>query len=137
MPDFKFWDNDVAEKYCGVKDYRQRAMAAVLEMHRQVGDLEVNEQGIAMRGLLVRHLVMPHGLAGTASICEFLAREVSTRTYINIMGQYRPCGRAHEFPELARALTAPELRQAEDMARQAGLTRLDQRRRTFVVLDDS
>jgi len=133
MPDFKFWDNAVAEKYCGVSDYRERAMEAVLEMHRQVGDLTLDERGIATRGLLVRHLVMPHGLAGTEDICRFLAEQVSPETYINVMGQYRPCGRAHEFPELSRPLSDAELEEAKQKARRAGLHRLDERRRVFVL----
>jgi putative pyruvate formate lyase activating enzyme len=133
MPDFKFWDNSVARKYLGVSDYRERAMEAVLEMHRQVGDLTLDDRGMATRGLLVRHLVMPHGLAGTEEICRFLAERISPDTYINIMGQYHPCGRAHEFPELNRALQASELQEARQMALRAGLHRLDDRRRAFMV----
>ena len=129
MPDFKFWDDEAASKYCQAPDYRERASAAVLEMHRQVGDLEMDEEGVAIRGLLVRHLVLPEGLAGTREVCRFLAQEVSPRTYINIMGQYRPCGRAHEFPELSRGLTMEELRAAQYTAREEGLSRLDERRR--------
>ena len=133
MPDFKFWDNAVARKYLGLDDYRERAMEAILEMHRQVGDLTLDDRGIATRGLLVRHLVMPHGLAGTEEICRFLAEQVSPNTYINIMGQYHPCGRAREFPELSRALLASELQEARQMALRAGLSRLDDRRRVFVL----
>jgi len=134
MPDFKFWDNDTAKKYCGVSDYRERAREAVLEMHRQVGDLTLDSRGIAERGLLVRHLIMPQGLAGTREVCRFLAREVSPDTYINIMGQYRPCGRAHEYPELSRPLSPAELREAKEAARQEGLTRLDERRRILFAI---
>jgi len=135
MPDFKFWDNEAARKYCGVSDYRERACEAILEMHRQVGDLDLDEDAVATRGLLVRHLVMPGDLAKTREICRFLADEVSTRTYINIMGQYHPCGRADEFQELTEPLTRSELRRAKEMARDAGLERLDQRRRlSFMIV---
>lgn len=130
MPDFKFWDNRSAERYCGVPDYRDRAREAVLEMHRQVGDLEMDRDGVAVKGLLVRHLVMPGGLAGTKDTARFLAEEVSPQTYINVMGQYRPCGRAHEFAEISRPLSGSELEKAKAEARQAGLSRLDQRQKT-------
>jgi len=135
MPDFKFWNNEAAKKYCNVNDYRERACEAILEMHRQVGDLEINSCGVATRGLLVRHLVMPNDLADTSAICHFLAQEISSQTYVNIMGQYHPCGRASEYPELARPLSGLELRQAQEIARKAGLKRLDQRRRpSFAVV---
>ena len=133
MPDFKFWDNAIAERFMGVKDYADRTREAVKEMHRQVGDLVMNEEGIAQRGLLVRHLVMPEGLAGTYDIARFLAEEVSSDTYINVMGQYRPCGDAGQWPELSRPLYVEELNQAKELARKAGLHRLDDRRRTFVL----
>ncbi len=133
MPDFKFWENESARRYCGVDDYRERAMAALTEMHRQVGDLELDGNGLAVRGLLVRHLVMPGGLDETRNICRFLARDISPRTYVNVMGQYRPCGRAHEFPEIGRSLDPSELREAKAAARSEGLTRLDERRPVFVL----
>lgn len=132
MPDFKFWDNGLGRRYCGVDDYRERASEAILEMHAQVGDLKNDSDGLAVRGLLVRHLVMPGNLEDTADICRFLAEEVSPDTYTNIMGQYRPCGEASDFPELGRPLSGAELRQAKEIAAQAGLKRLDQRRRTFI-----
>ena len=128
MPDFKFWDNGLGLKYCGVPDYVDRAKDALIEMHRQVGDLELDARGVAVRGLLVRHLVMPEGLAGTTETCDFLATEVSRDTYINIMGQYRPCGDAHEYAELSRPVHGHEVREAQEAARRAGLTRLDERR---------
>jgi putative pyruvate formate lyase activating enzyme len=90
MPDMKYSDDRVGHRLSGVTDYVHRNRAAVLEMHRQVGDLKVDEQGIARRGLLVRHLILPGGLAGTADIARFLATEVSPDTYINVMDQYRP-----------------------------------------------
>ena len=102
---------------------------AVQEMHRQVGDLRMDERGVAERGLLVRHLVLPDGLSGTRQIVHFLAEEISTDTYLNVMDQYYPCHRAHEFPELTRRLTSREYREAVQMAESAGLTNLDRRRR--------
>jgi len=134
MPDFKFWSADVGRKYCGVPDYPDRAKAAIKEMHRQTGDLIMDTDGVAVRGVLVRHLVMPDRLAGTKDVCRFLAGEVSPQTYINIMGQYRPCGRADDFTELSRPLAAGELAEAKKAAREAGLTRLDERRRILFAL---
>jgi putative pyruvate formate lyase activating enzyme len=131
MPDFKFWDPQVAKDLCQAEDYPEIARQALKEMHRQVGDLVIDENGVARRGLLVRHLVLPDGLAGTREIMEFLAREVSPNTYVNIMGQYRPCGRAHEHPSLRKFLTTLEHDQAQQMAREAGLTRLDRREKLF------
>jgi putative pyruvate formate lyase activating enzyme len=131
MPDFKFWDPQVAKDLCQAEDYPVIARQAVKEMHRQVGDLVVDESGVARRGLLVRHLVLPDGLAGTREIMEFLAREVSPRTYVNVMGQYRPCGRAGEHPSLGRFLSGPEYEAAQNLAREAGLTRLDRREKLF------
>jgi putative pyruvate formate lyase activating enzyme len=95
-------------------------------MHRQVGDLQLDERGVAVRGLLVRHLVLPEGLAGTPEVMRFLAR-VSRDTYVNVMAQYRPCHRAREEPALARGITREEYREAVQAARQAGLRRLDGR----------
>jgi len=132
MPDFKFWADEPAAKYMNAPDYPLRAKAALKEMHRQVGDLVLDERGIAQRGLLVRHLVMPHNLAGTEEIMKFINKEISPHTYVNIMPQYRPCGEAHKFPELSRALTADEYEKALDAAHRAGLTRLDQRERIFL-----
>jgi putative pyruvate formate lyase activating enzyme len=128
MPDFKFWDPQVAERYCGAPDYPEKARAAVREMHRQVGDLVLDETGVARRGLLVRHLVMPDGLAGTRGIMRFLASEVSRNTYVNVMSQYRPCGEANRYPELARMITVEEYREAVHIAREEEIRRLDERR---------
>ncbi|ROQ93566.1 radical SAM protein [Desulfosoma caldarium] len=133
MPDFKFWDAKVAKELCQAEDYPQRAREALLEMHRQVGDLSLDSSGLAVRGLLVRHLVMPNGLAGTAEVCHFLARHISPNTYTNIMNQYHPCGRAMDFPSLRRRITAEEYENALQAARDAGLTRLDRRTRRFIV----
>jgi len=128
MPDMKYADEAVARKYSKVKDYPAVNQAAVKEMHRQVGDLVLDERGIALRGLLVRHLVLPNDLAGTAEIARFLAEEVSKDTYINVMDQYRPCYKAHEFPELNRPITRAEYEAAVEAARGAGLWRFDERR---------
>jgi putative pyruvate formate lyase activating enzyme len=131
MPDFKFWDPGVAQDLCQAEDYPEIARQAVKEMHRQVGDLVLDEQGVAQRGLLVRHLVLPDGLAGTREIMEFLVQEVSPNTYVNVMGQYRPCGRAGEHPSLRKFLTGLEHEQAQQLARDAGLSRLDRREKLF------
>jgi len=128
MPDFKFWDSQVAERYCKATDYPEKARLAVKEMHRQVGDLTVDDMGIARRGLLIRHLVMPDGLAGTRDIMRFLATEVSKNTYVNVMSQYRPCGEAHRYRELQRMITVEEYREAVRMAHEEGIHRLDERR---------
>jgi len=129
MPDFKFWDSEWARRYCDAPDYREVATEAIREMHRQVGDLQMDENGIASRGLLVRHLVMPNQVAGTEEIMNFLAREISPNTYVNVMDQYRPCGEAHNDELINRRLTAQEFRDALSAARTAGLSRLDPRER--------
>lgn len=128
MPDLKFMDEDVAYKFCRARDYPQRAQAAIKEMHRQVGDLIINEKGLAERGLLIRHLVMPGGLAGTRAAMRFLAQEISKNTYVNIMAQYRPCGEAFKNPPLNRRLTQAEYEEALAIAQEEGIHRLDQRR---------
>ena len=125
MPDMKYSNKRTAEQLSGIKDYPKVNKAAIKEMHRQVGDLEMDEQGIAQRGLLVRHLVLPNRLAGTQGIVRFLAREVSTNTYLNIMAQYHPCHKAFDVPSLSRPLLREEFRQAIDLAHQQGLQRLD------------
>jgi putative pyruvate formate lyase activating enzyme len=129
MPDMKYADPDTAQKYSKALDYPAHNRAAVREMHRQVGDLALDADGIATRGLLVRHLVLPEGLAGTAEIVRFLAEEISSNTYINIMGQYRPAWRVRErdIAPLNRPVTAAEVQAAQSLAEAAGL-RLDQRR---------
>jgi putative pyruvate formate lyase activating enzyme len=124
MPDFKYADAGAARSYSGIERYPEVAEAAIREMHRQVGDLTVDARGVARRGLLVRHLVLPEGLAGTDRVVRFLAG-LSPDTYVNIMGQYRPCHRAGEHPALARRPTAKEMAEALRLARAAGLTRID------------
>lgn len=123
MPDFKFADPEVSQRFCQASDYPQICKAALKEMHRQVGDLKI-EKGLATRGLLVRHLVLPNGLAGSQEVLRFLAKEVSPHTFVNVMGQYRPCYRASEFSNIARPPSRQEIIEAKDYARQLGL-RLD------------
>ena len=125
MPDMKYSDEKTAEQLSGIKGYPQVNQAAVKEMHRQVGDLQLDESGVAQRGLLVRHLVLPNRLAGTGEVVRFLAQEVSTNTYLNIMAQYRPCYKAFDIPQLARPLNRQEFSEAIDLAHQHGLSRLD------------
>ncbi|MEN6537681.1 MAG: radical SAM protein [Bryobacteraceae bacterium] len=126
LPDFKYTDGVMAEKYSsGARDYPERAAEAITEMHRQVGDLQVDENGIALRGLMIRHLVLPGNIAGTDRFVEFVATKLSRSTYVNIMAQYRPEHKARGIPELSRRITGDEYRQAVRWAREAGLTRLD------------
>jgi putative pyruvate formate lyase activating enzyme len=128
MPDFKFWDPGVSLKYVKAKDYPDAARRAIKEMHRQVGTLKFDEHGLAKRGLLVRHLVMPGNFAGTEAIMQFLAQQVSPDTYVNVMGQYYPAGRVGpaQFVEINRRIIDEEYQQALRVARAAGL-RLDSR----------
>jgi putative pyruvate formate lyase activating enzyme len=125
MPDMKYGDEKLARKYSHIRDYMRVNQAAVHEMHRQVGDLEINGEGIAERGLLVRHLVLPNGISGAEKVLRFLAEEISTDTYINLMGQYRPCYRAGEYPGLDRPITRAEFSEALVIAQRYGLHRLD------------
>ncbi|UCC69542.1 MAG: radical SAM protein [Armatimonadota bacterium] len=127
MPDAKYGDDEAGRQLSGVQDYWTRCREALTEMHRQVGDLQVDADGIAQRGLLVRHLVLPEDMAGTGPIMEFLA-SLSRNTYINVMAQYRPQYRAHEVPAINRPITSTEFRRAVQAALDAGLSRLDQRR---------
>ncbi len=127
MPDLKFMGGEVADQFCRSRDYPERAKAAIKEMHRQVGDLVIDRRGVAERGLLIRHLVLPGGLAGTREAMGFLAREISPHTYVNIMSQYRPCGEARDNPPLNRSLTHAEYEEAVTLAREEGIHRLDQR----------
>ncbi len=130
MPDFKFWDDRLSLRYLLAKDYPDAARRAIREMHRQVGPLMFDERGLARRGVLVRHLVMPEAIAGTGEIMRFLAEEVSEDTYVNIMEQYYPAGRVNseKFGEINRQVRGNEFREALDQAREAGLWRFDERR---------
>ncbi len=125
MPDFKFWDPKVSELTCEVRDYPEVARRAIIEMHRQVGDLVIDKSGMARSGLLIRHLVLPHGLAGTRQIMRFIAQKVSLNSYVNIMPQYRPCGRAYEVKELSNYLLPEEYKSALQAAKKEGITRFD------------
>ncbi|MBI2370807.1 MAG: radical SAM protein [Deltaproteobacteria bacterium] len=133
MPDFKSWDPQLALKYLKARDYPEVARVAIREMHRQVGDLLIGENGLARRGLLVRHLVMPGGVAGTREIMRFLAREISRDTYVNVMGQYFPAGRVSQgkFPEINRRISAEEYEEAIRAALEEGLRRLDSPRQVL------
>ena len=132
MPDFKFWDAGVSARMVKGKDYPESARAAIPEMHRQVGPLAFDENGLARRGVLVRHLVMPGGLAGTREIMRFLAREVSPDTYVNIMDQYYPAGQVSptKYAEICRRPSPTEVLEARQIAREEGLHRFDARRPT-------
>jgi len=127
MPDLKFMDPQICKELMDADDYPEVVRRAIIEMHRQVGDLDINKEGVATRGLLVRHLVMPEDLAGTREAMRFLAQEVSTNTYVNIMDQYRPCGRAHQRKDIGRSTSRAEYTRAVEIAREEGITRLDQR----------
>jgi len=131
MPDFKFWDPQVAESACRAGDYPEIARRALLEMYRQVGDLKIDEHGIARRGLLIRHLVLPGGLAGTREIMKFIARRLSPDSYVNLMSQYRPCGKAADVNGLNSNLKPEDYHLAVQAAKEEGITRLDRRRRAF------
>jgi putative pyruvate formate lyase activating enzyme len=124
MPDLKFTDTDPAKRFCDAPDYPEVARQAISEMHRQVGDLQMDENGVATRGLLVRHLVMPEHLQGSVEAARFLAG-LSPDTYVNVMAQYRPCHRADRHPQLCRSINQDEHQQAIQAMRDAGLSRLD------------
>jgi putative pyruvate formate lyase activating enzyme len=126
MPDAKYADNAVGGLLSGVPDYWDRCREALAEMHRQVGDLVIDDTGVARRGLLVRHLVLPDGIAGTQAVMKFLAR-LSTNTYVNVMAQYQPQYRACEAGIIDRPLRSNEVSTAIETALEAGLSRLDQR----------
>jgi putative pyruvate formate lyase activating enzyme len=125
MPDMKYGDSDAARRYSHVRNYWEVNRAAVKEMHRQVGDLRISREGLAERGLLVRHLVLPGDVANTDNVLAFLAEEISRETYVNIMAQYRPCYRADDHPPLDRPVTRAEHEEALALAARHGLKRLD------------
>ena len=129
MPDLKYWNEDKSRRYLKCPAYPSAARAALKEMHRQVGDLTMDEDGVAKRGILLRHLVMPGELEETRSIMAFLADEISRDTYVNVMGQYHPAGlvSARKFAEINRRITPEELAEAYRIARDAGLHRFDER----------
>jgi putative pyruvate formate lyase activating enzyme len=123
MPDCKFSDDTVAKKYAHAPDYPRVVKEVLKEMHNQVGDLRINKEGIAEKGLLIRHLVMPNGLAGTKELMEFIAKEISPHSFVNVMEQYHPEYRACEFPEISRRISLDEFLEARKIARNAGLYR--------------
>jgi putative pyruvate formate lyase activating enzyme len=128
MPDMKYANANIALKYSKIRNYPQVNQAGVREMHRQVGDLQMDEQGIATRGLLVRHLVLPYNIAGTGAIVRFLADEISRDTYLNLMDQYHPSFNSRLYPRLSRSISPQEYQTAVILAREAGLFRLDSKK---------
>ncbi len=133
MPDFKYWDSEMARKYSKAPDYPDVARRTIKEMYRQVGDLALDEDGLAKRGLIIRHLVMPEDITGTQEVMRWIARELSPNTYVNVMPQYYPAGKvsAKEYSEIYRRLKPSEYEQALDEAWRAGLKRLDARRPSY------
>jgi putative pyruvate formate lyase activating enzyme len=134
MPDFKFWDPEAARRYLKAPNYPGKAREAIREMHRQVGDLTLDDEGIALRGVLLRHLVMPGGLAGTREIMRFVSGEISPDTYVNIMDQYHPCGNAAKYPPLDRRISRDEYEDALRAASEEGISRLDRRERRMRIM---
>jgi len=134
MPDAKFWTSGPAARFCRAPDYPDVARAALREMHRQAGDLVLDREGVALHGLLVRHLVMPGGLAGSEGWLDFLAREIGPDSYVNVMDQYRPCGQAHAYPELCGRPSPAETEAARRAARGLGLRLDDRHERTAMWL---
>ncbi len=127
MPDFKYWEADKAKRYSKAEDYPEVARKGLREMHRQVGDLAIDSRGIARRGILLRHLVMPGEIAGTREVMRFIANEISKDTYVNLMDQYHPAYKSHRYPEIHRPITEEEYRRAWETARAVGIHRLDGR----------
>lgn len=123
MPDIKYGNNENGYKYSGVKDYWDLVRISVKKMHSQVGDLVINSQGIAERGLIIRHLVLPNNIADSERVLEFISKEISKNTFVNIMAQYRPCYRAQEFKELSRGITQEEYEKVLKKAKELGLKR--------------
>lgn len=124
LPDLKYSDDKIALKYSLAPNYFEIMKKAIKEMHRQVGDLIINKEGIAERGLLVRHLVLPDNLVGSEKIFEFLAKEISKNTFLNIMDQYWPAYKAFQFPGFSRKITKKEYQETINLAKQFGLKRL-------------
>ena len=133
MPDLKTLDERTAEVHLRAPDYPKVVRAALREMHRQVGDLEIDHLGLATRGIVLRHLVMPNGLAATREALTFLHDEISPNTYLNIMAQWHPAGETVDYPEIDRRVTSDEYQRALDIAADVGMNRLDQRRAKFFV----
>ncbi|MGB3241261.1 MAG: radical SAM protein [Candidatus Omnitrophota bacterium] len=123
MPDAKYSDEGHSQKYSSAKDYWQACREALLEMHRQAGDLVINDNGIAERGLLIRHLVLPNKVAGSFEVLDFIAEKINKDSYVNVMGQYHPCYEAHKYKELSRGITLDEFKEALNYAEKIGLHR--------------
>jgi putative pyruvate formate lyase activating enzyme len=125
MPDMKYGSSDMARRYSKVQDYAEINRSAVKEMHRQVGELTLSPDGLALKGLLIRHLILPGEISNVSQVLSFIANEISSRTYINLMDQYRPCYRADNYPPLDRPLSRREYQSAVECAHRLGLERLD------------
>jgi len=121
MPDIKYSIDENALKYSGVQNYWETVKLAVKEMHRQVGELKISKRGIAQRGLLIRHLFLPNDIAGSKAVIDFVADEISTNTYLNIMDQYRPAYNAHKYEKLNRRITPSEYKEVVDYAFSRGI----------------
>jgi putative pyruvate formate lyase activating enzyme len=130
MPDFKYWSSERSRTYLKAEDYPDAARAAIMAMQRQVGPLVLDRNGLAERGLIIRHLVLPGSLAETEAILRWIAEELGRDTYVNLMDQYYPAGKVNEehHAEINRRLTSREFEQAGEIARRFGLRRLDRRR---------
>ena len=129
MPDMKYGDDEAALRFSGAPHYTRTNQEAVKEMHRQVGDLYIGQDGLAQSGLLVRHLLLPGGVSGAEEVFRFLADEVSKNTYLNIMDQYQPVYNAPRYPEINRRINSGEYQHAVQLAHELGLNRLDRRKR--------
>jgi putative pyruvate formate lyase activating enzyme len=127
MPDFKYWSPEASKRYSKAENYGAAVREGISEMQRQVGDLVLDESGLAKRGLLVRHLVMPGGVAETRQVMRYLAREISPRVYVNLMDQYYPAFKTDRYPEIHRRITQEEYLAACEAALEEGITRLDAR----------
>ena len=127
MPDFKYWSSEASKRYSKAENYARAVQEGLREMQRQVGDLVLDEEGLARRGLLVRHLVMPGGVAETREVMRFLAREISPNVYVNLMDQYYPAFKTDRYPEIHRRITEDEYLGAYEAALEEGITRLDAR----------
>jgi putative pyruvate formate lyase activating enzyme len=123
MPDIKYMDGRYSKEFSNAPDYPEVIKEVLKEMYRQVGDLTANSEGIAERGLLIRHLVMPNGVASSEAVLRFIAEEISVQSYVNVMDQFRPEYRAHEFPEINRRITQKEYLEAVQWARRYQLYR--------------
>jgi putative pyruvate formate lyase activating enzyme len=127
MPDFKYWSSAASARYSKAENYARTVQEGLREMQRQVGDLVLDDQGLARRGLLVRHLVMPGGVAETREVMRFLRREISSNVYVNLMDQYYPAFKTDRYPEIHRRISEEEYLAAYEAAIEEGINRLDAR----------